>query len=469
MTDTTLALGAAPSVAARPRLPLSTKLAFGAGDLGPAIVTAINGFFLLNFLVNVAGVRPAVAGLIFGIIKIWDAVNDPLIGWLSDRTVSRFGRRRPWLLFGAIPFGLAFYLHWLVPPLGDSGKFFYYLVVGLLLDTAWTAVLVPYTALTPELTQDYDERTSLTSVRLSFSVVGGVLAAFFHTQIVGAFPDAMTGNAVSAAVWAVVITVPWFITFAGTRQAASAASPAASPSAPQLGFVAGLRLVFRNRAFVLVALVYLLSWLALQLVQTNLLFYVNDWIGLDLSAFGYLLLAIQFSSLVWVLIWARVSERIGKQGVYYLGATVFILVEIGLFFVRPGQTGLVYALAVLAGVGIAVVYLVPWSMLPDVVEMDELETGQRREGVYYGFFAFLQKLGLSAGLALSGLMLDLAGYIPQAAAQPPSVLLTLRLLVGPGGAVLLLLSLVAVYFYPITRAKHAEMRAALDSRRAAQP
>jgi glycoside/pentoside/hexuronide:cation symporter, GPH family len=469
MTDTTLALGAAPSVAARPRLPLSTKLAFGAGDLGPAIVTAINGFFLLNFLVNVAGVRPAVAGLIFGIIKIWDAVNDPLIGWLSDRTVSRFGRRRPWLLFGAIPFGLAFYLHWLVPPLGDSGKFFYYLVVGLLLDTAWTAVLVPYTALTPELTQDYDERTSLTSVRLSFSVVGGVLAAFFHTQIVGAFPDALTGNAVSAAVWAVVITVPWFITFAGTRQAASAASPAASPSAPQLGFVAGLRLVFRNRAFVLVALVYLLSWLALQLVQTNLLFYVNDWIGLDLSAFGYLLLAIQFSSLVWVLIWARVSERIGKQGVYYLGATVFILVEIGLFFVRPGQTGLVYALAVLAGVGIAVVYLVPWSMLPDVVEMDELETGQRREGVYYGFFAFLQKLGLSAGLALSGLMLDLAGYIPQAAAQPPSVLLTLRLLVGPGGAVLLLLSLVAVYFYPITRAKHAEMRAALDSRRAAQP
>src|SRR5512136_1175691 len=95
-----------------------TKLAYGVGDLGPAIVAAINGFFLNAFLLDVAGLRPAAAGTIFLLVKVWDAVNDPIVGTLTDRTLTRWGRRRPWLLFGAIPFGLAFFMQYLVPPLG---------------------------------------------------------------------------------------------------------------------------------------------------------------------------------------------------------------------------------------------------------------------------------------------------------------------------------------------------------------
>jgi GPH family glycoside/pentoside/hexuronide:cation symporter len=379
------------------------------------------------------------------------------------------GRRRPWLLLGAVPFGLAFFLHWVVPPLGEAGKFWYYLVVALLLDTAFTAVLVPYTALTPELTPDYDERTSLTSVRLSFSVIGGVLAAFFHTQIVSAFDDPLAGNAVSAGIWAVAITVPWFITFLGTREPDYALATHTQAAAGGPGFWEGLRLALSNRPFVLVTLIYLLSWLALQFVQTNLFIYVKDWVQMDTGLFGFVLLAIQFSSFAWILIWARVSERIGKHGVYYLGITVFVLVELALFFVQPGQTALVFALAVTVGAGVSVVYLVPWSMLPDVIELDELRTGQRREGIFYGFFALLQKLGLSLGLFVSGWVLELAGYInavpgQPAPVQPPAVLLALRVLVGPAGAVILLLSAAAVYAYPITKARHAEIRAQLRAR-----
>ena len=109
----------------------TTKLAYGAGDLGAAIVTAINGLCLLNFLINVAGLRPGMAGNIFLIVKLWDAVNDPIIGWLTDHTVSKLGRRRPWLLIAAIPFALMFFLQWIVPPFDDAGKFVYYLVVSL--------------------------------------------------------------------------------------------------------------------------------------------------------------------------------------------------------------------------------------------------------------------------------------------------------------------------------------------------
>jgi len=456
------------TTATRERLPLSTKLAYGAGDLGPAIVSGVNGFFIFDFLINVAGLRPAAAGNIFLLAKIWDAVNDPVIGWLTDKTVNKMGRRRPWLLFSAIPFGLAFFLHWIVPPLGEGAKFWYYLAVALLLDTAFTAVNVPYVALTPELTPDYDERTSLTSVRMSFSILGSVLAAFFHTQIVSVFENPYLGNAVSASVWAVCIVVPCFITFFGTREPDYTADPKAGSAGP--GFFEGLRIAFSNRAFLLVTMIYLLSWLTIQFVQNNLFIYVKDWVEMDTSAFGFVLLALQFSGFVWVLIWARVSERIGKKNIYYLGGTVFVLVLLGLFFIQPGQTNLVFVLAVIAGTGLAVAYLVPWSMVPDVIELDELETGQRREGVFYGFFVFLQKLGLSLGLFISGQVLEYVGYIRAVPGQPDPVqpervLLALRILVGPAGAAILLLSFLAVYLYPITKEKHAEIRAQLAARR----
>jgi GPH family glycoside/pentoside/hexuronide:cation symporter len=456
--------------ASHPKLSVATKLAYGAGDLGPAIIAGIHGFFLLNFLINVAGLRPGAAGTIFLISKIWDAVNDPVIGWLTDKTVSRWGRRRPWLLFGALPFGLAFLLHWVVPPLSADGKFWYYLVVAILLDTAITAVNVPYVALTPELTPDYDERTNLSSYRFSFSILGSVLALFFHTQIVAAFPgDPFTGNLLSIGVWAAFSVAGFLWTFFGTREPEYAVHPETINAPPEPGFVEGLRIAFSNRPFIIVTLVYLLSWLTIQFVVNNLFIYARDWVDIREADFGYVLLVLQFSSFVWVLIWTRVSERIGKKNVYYLGAVFFVAVLFALYFVRPGQVALMFALAVIAGVGVSVCYLIPWSMLPDVIELDELETGHRREGVFYGFFVFLQKLGLSLGLFVSGWVLDLAGYIPaipgqDVPPQPESVLFALRILVGPAGAAILLLSFIAVYFYPITKERHAEIRAQLKAR-----
>jgi GPH family glycoside/pentoside/hexuronide:cation symporter len=445
-------------------LSVKTKLAFGAGDLGPAIVTAINGFFLNAFLLDVAGLRPAMAGIIFLVVKIWDAVNDPVMGMLSDRTKTRWGRRRPWLLFAAVPFGLAFFLHWIVPPLGDSGKFWYYLGVALLLDTAFTAINVPYAALTPELTHDYDERTSLSSYRFSFSILGGVFAAFLHTLIVGAFEDVFTGYAASAAIWAVIITLPNFITFAFIRE-----THFKEERPPEPGFLEGLKIAFRNRAFLYVTVIYLLSWLSIQFVQTNLLLYVRYWIGAE-SQFGTLVLAVQVSAFLFVLVWTRVSRRLGKQQTYYTGMAFWILVEIALFFVQPGQVGLLFLLAILAGAGVSIGYLIPWSMLPDVVELDELETGCRREGVFYGFFVFLQKLGISLGLALSNFILEASGYItPQPGgpppAQPAAVLTALRVFVSLIPAGILLASFLAVRAYPISKEKHEELRERLRQKR----
>ena len=456
----------------RQRLSLGTKLAFGAGDTGPAILGAITGFFLLDFLVNVAGLPPSgvfSAASVFLIVKLWDGINDPIMGWLSDKTVSKMGRRRPWLLYGAIPLGVAFFLNWVVPPLGETGKFIYYVVVALILDTALTAVLVPYTSLTAELTQDYNERTSLNSFRFSFSILGSVVALFAHTQIVSALAGTpYLGYAVSAGIWTVAIIVPCFIVFFGTREPEQAPPAPGQPAGP--GFIEGFKIAFSNRAFLLVSLTYLFSWLTIQLVQSNLIFFVRDWVKMDVALFGYVLIALQLSAFVCLLVWTRISERIGKKKVYYLGGTIFVLVELGLFLVQPGQGALVFTLALIAGAGLSVAYLIPWSMLPDVIELDELETGQRREGIFYGVFVFLQKLGLALGMFISGQILGLNGYIRALPGQPPpvqpeSALFAIRLLVGPVGAAILLLSFLAVYLYPITKERHAEIQAQLAARK----
>ena len=452
-----------------PKLSSFTKLAYGAGDTGPAIVAAIHGFFLLNFLINVAGLNPGTAANVFLLAKIWDAINDPIFGWLTDKTNTRWGRRRPWLLFGALPFGLAFFLHWVVPPFDESGKFWYYLLIAILLDTAITAVNVPYVALTPELTQDYDERTSLNTYRFGFSILlGSVVAAFAHNLIVANFADKQLGNMVSIAIWAFVSMAGLLVTFFGTREPQHAIN--LEPKANAINFFKGLQIALSNKAFIYVALLYTLSWLTLQFVQNNLFIYARDWVGLPDEQFSYVLLVLQVLAFVFMVVWARISERIGKKRVYYIGAVVFMLVLVFIYFIPQNAIPLLYVAAAFASIGVAVCYLIPWSMLPDVIDADELETGERREGVFAGFFVFLQKFGLSVGLFISAWVLELTGYIKAIPGQPDpvqpdSVLFALRILVGPVGAIIIALSLVAAYFYPITKEKHAEIRAALDQRK----
>ncbi|MCX7938597.1 MAG: MFS transporter, partial [Thermoflexales bacterium] len=349
------------SVPTSARLPLRTKLAFGSGDIGPAVATAIMSFFLLYFFTDVARLSPAVAGSILLVTKIWDAVNDPLIGLLSDRLRTRWGRRRPWLLFGAVPFGVAFFLLFQTPELGETAKVAYYLIVSLAMDTAFTMVNVPYTALTPELSRDYDERTSLNAYRFAFSITSGLIAAVLHPILVStiaASTDVRTGYAVAALIWAVVCALPFFIAFAGTREQHTPEEEAPMP------FWSGLRYVFANRAFRYVAGIYLLSWLVVQTVSTLIVYYMTYWMRRP-EAISLVLLAVQGSALIWLFVWSAISRRLGKKGVYLVGMTTWVAVSLALFVVQPDWSlGAVMALAALAGVGVSVAYLVPWAMLP---------------------------------------------------------------------------------------------------------
>ena len=449
------------------KVPLINKLAFGAGDVGPAIATAIMGFFLLFFLTNVAGLSPGTAGTILLLSKIWDAFNDPIVGYISDRVQTRWGRRRPWFLFGAVPFGVAFWLLWLVPDVGAAGKFWYYLAVSLLLDTAFTVVNVPYTALTPEMTNDYDERTSLNTFRFAFSIIGGLIAAVLFGPMVDSFkPNLARGYLVVAGIWAVVATLPFFFAFWGTYERHHT-----KPDA-ELGFWAGLVTTFKNRAFRSAIWIYLLSWLVVQAVSVIIIYYTTYLLQKP-EITPLVILSVQGSAFVWLFIWNKLSHRWGKKGVYYRGMACWIVVSMALFIVQPSwPTWSVLLLGVFAGAGVATAFLIPWSLLPDVIELDELETGQRREGAFYGFFVLGQKLGLAVGLFLVGQVLEWSGFIsppsgvdPNTIVQPASTLTAIRWMIGPIPAVILAAGIVMVYFFPITKAGHEQTLRELEQRR----
>ena len=384
-----------PTISPPEKLNLSTKLAFGAGDLGPAITANISVFFVLVFLTNVAGLPAGLAGSVLMVGKIWDAINDPIIGVLSDRTVHPWGRRYPWMVFGAVPFGILFFLQWIVPSNNQWFLFWYYVIIGILFNTAYTAVNLPYTALTPELTSDYNERTSLNSFRFSFSISGSIFSLILAQIIFSFFPDSPYQKyLILGAVCAILSIFPLFWCFLGTRKRVWAGHSVADnqDNSDSIPIAEQIKIAFSNRPFLLVIGIYLCSWLGVQLTASILPYFVVNWMQMPEATFPQVAIAVQGTALVMLFVWSSISKRYGKKSVYFMGMGVWIIAQAGLFFLQPGQVGLMYILAILAGCGVSTAYLVPWSMIPDVIDLDELNTGQRREGVFYSFMVLLQKI-----------------------------------------------------------------------------
>lgn len=461
------------------KLDLKTKLAYGAGDLGPAIAAGIGGFFLLVFFTNVAGIPAGLAGSILLIGKIWDAVNDPIVGVLTDKTKSRrWGRRLPWLFYGAIPFGIFFFLQWIVPRFSTEptsqmwSLFWYYVVIGVVSQVFYTVVNLPYTAMTPELTQDYDERTSLNSFRFIFSIGGSIFSLILAQIVFSTISDRQQQFFILAAICAVVATLSLYWCVYGTRDRILAfeARRTAVEEPPALPIKEQLKIVFTNKPFLFVIGIYLFSWLAVQVTASIIPYFVVNYLQLREAQVPTVLIAVQGTAIFMLIVWSHLSKKIGKKTVYFMGIILWILAAIGLYFLQPGQLGLMFALAVITGMGVSTAYLIPWSMMPDVIELDELNTRQRREGIFYGFMVLLQKFGLAFGLFLVGNALQASGFREAAAGQelptqPESALFAIRLAASVLPVIFLIGGLVLAYFYPITREIHAEILLKLKERK----
>lgn len=453
-------------------LNLKTRLSYGVGELAGALPTSANAFLLLFFLTNVAGLAPSLAGAVILVGKVWDAFSDPIIGWLSDRTRSPLGRRYPWMLAGAIPLGLLTTLQWLLPPTNQQWLLFtFYATAGILAFTAFTAVQLPFAALAAELTQGYDARISLISFKSGFSIGGSIFTLVIAKVIFARIADPGLQYLVLGAINGSLVILAIIFCVLGTLPRYRAARH----HHPEVNITTSTSLfkqisaATQSRAFLLVIGLYLCSWTGVQVTAVVLPYFVVDWMGLAEQHFIQMALVVQGTAVCTMYGWNLLARHTGKRSIYFMGIPVTLVGLIGLFFIQPGQVAWMYGLGCLAGVGVATVYLVPWSMLPDVVDLDELTTGKRREGIFYGFVVFLQKIGIALAVFLTGRILDSAGFVPTLAGAPPpvqpeSALWAIRLIMGPLPVVTLLLGLMFAYWYPISREVHAEILMKLKAR-----
>jgi GPH family glycoside/pentoside/hexuronide:cation symporter len=490
-----------------PRLSRLVKLFYGAGDTGFSITYTALDFLFAKFLLDVVGLPAALAAAAIFAGRTWDWINDPLVGFISDRTRTRWGRRRPFLLFGAIPFALSFMALWWVPPLANAGALaLYYGLAYFLFDAMATLASVPYYALTPELTPDYDERVSLNMYRMVFSILAGMFA-YLAPDLIALFGDRRTGHMAVAALFGVVAALPLFGVYLTAKEkpeyqreapssdfgdlidslrgwvrrhpllngliVAAAAGWLAVWWGNEMMIFAGVLIfatgiivrVFRhNRPFLFAMGIFLFAWTTVSIIVAILPFFVEYWLHMP-ERLTEIMAAVFISALCWLPFWSWFARRFSKRSAYIVGMLFWGPVQLILISVPPNPPLLlILGIGVLAGVGVSTAHIIPYSIIPDALEWDELRTGARREGTYYSMVTLMQKAATSAAVPMALLVLDWAGYVPNAP-QTERSLWAIRSLAGPVPAVLLLAGVVLAAFYPLSREQHGRIRRLLERRR----
>lgn len=464
------------------KLGLWTKIVYGSGDWGLASFGTLRQIFYAIFLTDVVGLDARLASFAALAGIVWDALNDPLVGMLSDRLDSRWGRRRPFLLLFAIPFGAAFALLWWAPPWESQFALAIHVALAYMLaDTLQTFVSVPFYALTPELTPDYDERTSLTGYRMVFnlgaSLATAVSAPIIVDSALASGLRAQQGYLMVAALFGGLAALPFLIMFFIIREKYS------HRPTEEVTLRQSLRTAWANIPFRFATGLYILNWITFDLVALMLPFFLTYWVaggdrlasiqvlGESIALESVVLGLLLITAVLAVPIWTVLARAMGKRRAYIAGMTFWAVVQLLIIFIQPGQISLTLGLAVLAGISVSTAHVLPDAIFPDVIEWDELRTRRRNEGVYYGAKNFARKLTGAVAIFIALQVLGWFGYQspPQGATffpQSELTLRTMRLLTGPGGALLLLSSIAVAWFYPLTRARHNRIRRLLAVRRA---
>jgi len=446
------------------RLTTLQKLLYGFGDTGFSLTSTIIGAYFAIFLTDVVHIPPAAAALAIFVGRTWDYFNDPFIGLITDRTRTRWGRRRPFLLFGAIPFAIAFVLMWLRPNFESTTALLaYYVTAYLIYDAASTFVSLSYFALTPELTEDYDERTSLTSFRMFFSIAGSLAAFTIPLMIIGSMrPENSDRVAIMAVIFAIASAVPLWVVFISTRERQ------VFMRSEQPKMKDSLKAALKNKPFIFGAVIFLLTWVSMDILQAGLLYFIKYVVQREAQS-DLVMAAIFITAILTLPFWNWVARRWNKRVAYIVGIAFWALVQLAMIMLNPGTPmELLLGLCVLAGIGIGAAHVLPWSILPDAVEWDEWQTGERHEGIFYSLVTLFQKIASSIAIPLTLLILDVTGYVPNAAQQPTSALTGIRVMIGPIPAALLITGILFAALYPLSRNEFSRIVQDLEVRRTAK-
>ncbi|XP_042743792.1 sodium-dependent lysophosphatidylcholine symporter 1 [Tympanuchus pallidicinctus] len=478
----------------RERLSVCSKLCYAVGGAPYQTTGCALGFFLQIYLLDVAQLDPFYASIILFVGRAWDAVTDPMVGFFISKTPwTRFGRLMPWIIFST-PFAvISYFLIWFVPDI-SRGQVMWYLIFYCIFQTLVTCFHVPYSALTMFISREQSERDSATAYRMTVEVLGTVLGTAIQGQIVGKAvapcienPPFLSENNFSAAIRNVNMT-HYSGSLADTRNAYMVAAGVIGglyilcavilsvgvrekresselQSDEPVSFFRGLKLVMNHGAYIKLITGFLFTSLAFMLLEGNFALFCTYTLGFR-NEFQNILLAIMLSATLTIPFWQWFLTRFGKKTAVYVGissAVPFLIMVV----VLDSNLVITYIVAVAAGISVAAAFLLPWSMLPDVIDDFKLQHPESRghEAIFFSFYVFFTKFTSGVSLGISTLSLDFAGYQTRGCSQPSEVNVTLKLLVSAVPVGLILLGLLLFKLYPIDEEKRRENKKALQDLR----
>jgi len=438
-------------------LSTSQIVSYSLPAFGTAMVLLSVAVYLPNYYTDELGLSAGMLSWVLMAGRLWDAVTDPVMGHLSDRTRSRWGRRRPYFLVAAIPLWIVFYYTWSPSPgLSPAGLFTHLLLCYLVLFTFWTIFWIPYISLGMELTPHYHERTRLFGLRQGFYLLGTAVGMLAPEAFAKASGGTAAGYPRMAFVFGGLSCVLILVAFARIRERPEAAAAGHFP------FFEGLRVTFRNRAFVVLMFTYLIALVGGSFIAP-LTLYMAKYVIKAREVVPIVMLSYLAGSVASIPVWVRMSRKLGKNRTWSIAMLLATAVYATSMLYHEGTWQLWIVLAAIVGAANGCTMTLGPSISADVIDSDELETGRRREGAFMGIWSFMDKaaIGLAIFVGMQGL--DAIGYVPNQD-QSETVVSGIKFLYCIVPAICHLAAVIVFQRFPITAEVHAGIRAQLDAR-----
>lgn len=466
------------------KIRLSEKIGYGLGDMSSSMFWKLFGAYLMIFYTDVFGISAAVVGTMFAVTRVWDSFFDPVVGAVADRTSSRWGRFRPYLLFLAVPFGIIGILTFLTPPFGQTGKIVYAFITYALMMMVYSAINVPYASLLGVMSPDPADRNTLATYRMTFAYLGSFLALLLFMPLVNAFGGGNSGGPMlgwltapqagwlmAVGVIAVVCVLLFLGCFALTKERVRPVRQG------KTSLKTDLRDLLHNRPW----------WILLGAGVASLVFnsirdgatvyyfkyYVDEtavgsisFLGLPFVLSGLYLAVGQAANILGVILAAPVSNRIGKRRTFMAAMAVASVLSVAFFWLGKDQLVPIFILQALISVCAGSIFPLLWSMYADCADYSELQTGNRATGLIFSSSSMSQKFGWAFGTAITGWMLAQFGFQANAV-QSTETLQGIRMFLSLLPAAGAFLSLVFIYFYPLSEQKMRQITHELEEKRTA--
>jgi len=441
------------------KLSVKTKVGYGAGDFAANIVFQTVMIFLMYYYTDIFGIPVAAVGTLFLLSRIWDAVNDPLMGALADRTKSKHGRFRPWIKWTAFPFGILAVLMFTTPNFSVDGKIIYAYVTYILMMMIYTANNVPYGALSGVMTSNSIERTSLNSYRFVFGQSAALMVQGLTLPLIALLGSGnkALGYQLTMGLFAVIAIALFHVTFYTTKERIE---PPKSQSTP---IKDDLKDLLHNRPWIILFLMGIVTFVFLSVRIAVGLYYFQYYVG-DESLFSMFAVLGTLGLIVGIPLSKPLTKKFGKRNTYIMSNALSGIAVLALFFPSPEEYYWAYAISAVVGFFNGPGVPILWAMYADTADYAEWRFGRRATGIVFSAATFGQKFGWGIGGALTGWLLALFNYVPNAVQSADSILgIKLMLSIIPG--VLMILSVGLLLFYTLTEPFMEKVQSELSSRR----